>query len=185
MEPSSETSPTADQLELVQRLFVRCHVELRGMLLAILPDFAAVDDVLQETFLTVCRKATAFQPDTSFTAWAATIARLHALDWRRKQGRWPTGLSEDVIDQLCSHPGAVGEQGQADRELVALEQCLENLAPRARQAIELRYRDGHKPAEVARRLGWTAEAIYVALSRARTALRACIEDRLTLEGDAS
>ncbi|MBY0524836.1 MAG: sigma-70 family RNA polymerase sigma factor [Gemmataceae bacterium] len=182
MDDHPQPATPNQHLESVQRLFVRHHNELRGMVLAILPDFSAVDDVLQETFLTVSRKAADFLPDTNFAAWAGTVARLHALDWRRKQGRWANGLSEAVIERLCAHPAALGEPGHADRELAALGQCLAELAPQARRVIELRYREGHKPAEVARRLGWTAEAIYVALSRSRAALRSCVDRRMSLEG---
>ena len=174
-------SPSKSE-DLVRRLFIQHQMQLRGLLLAIIPDFAAVDDIIQETFLTVSRKAADFVPDTNFLAWAAAIARLHALDYRRKHGRWANGLSEQVIEQLYAHPGAVIESEQADRELTALEDCLGTLAPHAREAITLRYREGHKPAEVARRLGWTAEAVYVALSRARSLLRSCIERRLAWEG---
>lgn len=184
MDPASALPSVELHLELVQRLFVRHQNELRGMLLAILPDFSAVDDVLQETFLTISRKAAEFRPESNFVAWAATVARIHALDWRRKQGRWATGLSEAVIEQLYAHPTALGEPQQADRELAALDRCLEELAPQARRAVELRYRDGHKPAEVARRLGWTSDAIYVALSRTRAVLRECVERRLAAEGGA-
>src|SRR6187401_555837 len=129
---SSKPATPGEHLELVQRLFVRHHNELRGMMLAILPDFAAVDDVLQETFLTISRKATDFVPETNFAAWAGAVARLHTLDWRRKQGRWVNGLSEAVIEQLCAHPAALGEPDQANRELEELDHCLEGLAPQAK-----------------------------------------------------
>jgi RNA polymerase sigma-70 factor, ECF subfamily len=182
MENTPKTSEK--HLELVQRLFIRHQMQLRGMVLAILPDFSAVDDILQETFLTVARKASDFQPETNFAAWAAAIARLHALDWRRKQGRWANGLSEEVIERLCEHPAAQSEEGE-DQVLSALESCLQELTPQIQRAIALRYHDGHKPAEVARRLGWTSEAIYVALSRARTALRNCIARKSALGGETS
>jgi DNA-directed RNA polymerase specialized sigma24 family protein len=40
------------------------------------------------------------------------------------------------------------------------------------------YRDEHKPQEIAQRLSWTPAAVSVALSRARRALRECIERQL-------
>jgi RNA polymerase sigma-70 factor (ECF subfamily) len=182
MQDLPDSRQSCDAATHVQTLFVRHQIELRGMLLAILADFAAVDDVLQETFLTVTRKADQFEKGSNFTAWAATIARLHALDWRRKNGRLTTGLSEDVVERLCAAPEALPSTELADRELSALENCLALLSAKMRQAVELRYREGHRPAEVARRLGWSPEAIYVALSRARAALRSCIDDRLGPEG---
>jgi DNA-directed RNA polymerase specialized sigma24 family protein len=42
------------------------------------------------------------------------------------------------------------------------------------------YRDEHKPQEIAARLSWTPAAVSVALSRARKALRECIEHQMTL-----
>ena len=128
------------------------------------------------------RKAEQFEKGSNFTAWAAVIARFHALDWRRKQGRLTTGLSEEVVERLCAAPESLPSTELADRELLALQHCLNRLSAKMRQAVELRYREGHKPAEIARRLGWTPEAIYVALSRARAALRSCLDERLATEG---
>jgi len=45
----------------------------------------------------------------------------------------------------------------------------------------MRYQQAHKPAEIARRLGWGAESVYVALSRARSMLRECVARKLTEE----
>ena len=44
--------------------------------------------------------------------------------------------------------------------------------------IELQYREGLKPGVIAERIGWEANAVYVALSRARASLRKCIERQL-------
>jgi RNA polymerase sigma-70 factor, ECF subfamily len=53
-----------------------------------------------------------------------------------------------------------------------------------KRSVELRYQGDHKPAEIARIIGWTAEAVYVALSRARALLRECIERKMVETGDA-
>jgi RNA polymerase sigma-70 factor (ECF subfamily) len=67
----------------------------------------------------------------------------------------------------------------------ALEHCVSQLAPQAKRAMELRYQKGHKAGEVARIMGWTAEALYVALSRARSTLRVCVERQTAAEEAAS
>ncbi len=41
---------------------------LRAFVLSLAPDFSAADDVLQETFLVVTRKAAEFEPGTNFFA---------------------------------------------------------------------------------------------------------------------
>lgn len=42
--------PDPDQIALVQRLFVQNMVAVRGFVIALMPDFGRVDDVVQETF---------------------------------------------------------------------------------------------------------------------------------------
>jgi RNA polymerase sigma-70 factor, ECF subfamily len=54
---------------------------------------------------------------------------------------------------------------------------MKELPPSMKRSVELRYVGDHKPAEVARMIGWSAEAVHVALSRARSLLRDCIERR--------
>jgi DNA-directed RNA polymerase specialized sigma24 family protein len=60
-----------------------------------------------------------------------------------------------------------------------LAACIQQLAPRARQILELRYaEEPAAPPEIARRLAWTVEAVHVALSRARKFLQECTRRRL-------
>ncbi|MFN4257863.1 MAG: sigma-70 family RNA polymerase sigma factor [Gemmataceae bacterium] len=166
----------ADPVVMVQTLFVRHTPALRGFLYAIVPDFAHVDDVVQETFLTVTRKAREFEPGTNFLAWICAIGRYKAVEIARSQSRRPRPLADEVLDALC----ACEPEPEPDDEprLRLLSSCLEQLAPQARRAVELRYSQAHKPAEIARRLGWTPASVYVALSRARSFLRDCVERRL-------
>ena len=178
---SSSESIQESAREYVNALFVQFSPELRGFILALLPNMSRADDVFQETFLTVTRKAADFQPGTNFLAWACTIARYKVLEAGRKRPADLQPLSEEVLESLSA---VVPEPENEDRELQLLNECLEDLHPHTRRAMELRYEQGHKPAEIARRLGWTAESVYVVLSRARAALRTCVERKLELEGGA-
>ena len=63
----------------------------------------------------------------------------------------------------------------------ALEECKDGLAPKARRVIALRYEESHRPPEIAERLGWTVNAVNVALARARKALRECVDRKLKKE----
>lgn len=174
--PPSSASP--QQTALVQRLFVENTEVVRGFILALMPDFARADDVLQETFLTVTRKAAEFRPGTEFPRWACTIARYKVLEARRGATRAGEELPNDLIEQLAQSP----EAWRSDVRLDYLEQCIEELAPHTRQALEMRYDEDKSPAQIAMVLGWTADSAYSVLSRARSFLRACIERRMILEG---
>lgn len=161
----------------VLQLFVRHQPRIKGFILALLPDFAAAEDVLQETFLVVRQKAGEFEPGTNFLAWALRIARFQVMKAQAARRRQEERFSDEVLEALAD--SAPLEPAVWDeRRLALLPGCLERLAPQARRMVELCYRDEHGPREIARRLDWTPAAVSVALSRARKALRECIERQL-------
>ncbi len=173
-------SPANDAVVGVQTLFVGHLPALRGFVISLTGDPGLVDDIIQETFLTISAKASTFEVGTNFKAWAWSIARLKTLEALRKSGKHRY-LAADVIESLCAHEEAF-DWNEFDRMQRHVAACIEDLAPKARTAVELRYRHGHSAAEVARRMGWTANAIHVALSRARKTLRECVEKRVVAEG---
>ena len=65
-------------------LFVRHEGTIRAFVRALQPSLSEADDILQETFLTVSRKAESFEPGTNFVAWACGIARLKILEHHRQ-----------------------------------------------------------------------------------------------------
>lgn len=161
--------------QIVLQLFVRHQPRIKGFILALLPDFAAAEDVLQETFLVVQKRAEEFAPDSNFLAWVFRIARFQVMKARTAHQRQSNRLSDAVLEALAD---SAPVEPWDDRRLLALPGCLERLAPQARRIVDLFYRDEHKPQEIASRLGWTPAAVSVALSRARKALRECIERQL-------
>jgi RNA polymerase sigma-70 factor (ECF subfamily) len=125
----------------------------------------------------VQRKSADFDPGTNFLAWAFRIARFQVMKAQTAHQRHAERLSDAVLESLAD---CVPVEPWDDRRLAHLPYCLEKLAPQARRIVELFYRDEHKPQEIAARLSWTPAAVSVALSRARKALRECIEHQMTL-----
>lgn len=162
----------------MQGLFL-AHIDLiRGFIRALVRDRHLADDVLQETFLTVTRKAEDFEPGTNFPRWACAVARLKVLEAHRREKGNMLFLSEEAIEALSTSE----EVPAADYRTDLLECCIKDLPPAMKRSVELRYVGDHKPAEIARIIGWSAEAVYVTLSRARALLRQCIERKI-LEAD--
>ncbi len=169
-----------DATALVQRLFVQHAAQLRGFIVALAPDLAMADDVFQETFLTVTAKAETFDTNRDFLAWACGIGRMKLMEAGRRAAKQWRPLSDEVLEALsASEPRTESE----DARLRYLAECTGKLAPQSRRIVEMCYQQGHKPAEIARRIEWTAEAVYVALSRARAALRQCVGRKVAAEGD--
>lgn len=159
----------------VQQLFVRHQSSIRAFILSIHPSFAEADDILQESFLTVTRKANEFAEGSNFIAWSFAIARFKTLESRRRRPLAGEQLSDEVLEALSA---SAPDAGFFDRRLEALQRCLDKLAPKARDMVRLRYHEECGPEEIARQLAWKQNAVNVALSRARAALRKCVGRRV-------
>lgn len=168
----SDLPPTAG--EQVQMLFVRHEGAVRAFVRALQPSLPDADDVLQETFLTVSRKASSFEPGSNFVAWACGIARLKVLEQHRRQRR-ATVLSEAAILALAED--APSENVTQMRE-AALARCLEKIAPKARDLLWRRYNGRQSSDDMAEVSGMTSTAVRVALSKARAFLRDCVSAEL-------
>ncbi len=120
---------------LVQTLFVQNMMAVRGFVIGLMPDFSRVDDVMQETFLTVTAKAADFLEGSNFRSWACAIARFKVLEALRRPGSREVALDEEVVDALDEEvvdalcATAVEEEWQPEEELRLLARCKEELAP--------------------------------------------------------
>lgn len=174
-------SEAAKHSEAVHALFVRHSSEVRGFILALLPDMSRVDDVFQETFVTVSRKAGDFELGTNFLGWVCSIARYKVKEALRAQSGRMQPLTDEVIEALCASEPPVEPD---ETRLKVLQTCLRELPSHTQRAFELRYQHAHRPPEVARLLGWSTASVYVVLSRARAMLRECVERTLKAEAEA-
>ncbi len=164
----------AARREDVLRGFLAHQGMLRAYAFAIIGDWDAADEAVQETAVYVCAHWADLPADGDFAAWARGVARLRALECRRRRPRG--GVAPDVAAAL---PIAESEAGAAERS--ALSRCIEALPADAGQLIDWHYRDGLAGDVIADRLGRSIDAVYMALSRARRRLRDCMRRRLAGE----
>lgn len=161
----------------VQGLYLQYQPAIRSYILSIIPDFSLADDVLQETFIVVTRRASSFELGTSFAAWVKTIARFKCLEAIRSGKRKFESLSDEVIDALSAERHEF--PAEVDSRLGILAACIEELAPQAKRSINFRYRNDHLPPEIASRMNCTVQSVNVTLSRARSFLRDCVQRKMT------
>lgn len=172
----SEKNDPDSHVAEVQGLFIKHQPAVRGFILSMIPDFSLADDLVQETFLVVTKKAHTFEMGTSFLAWVRSIARYKVLETLRQHSRRNCFLSEEVLEALVVEQEHLSTN--TDICLQHLATCISKLAPQARKAIELRYRRDCRPPEVARLMGCTMQSANVTLSRARAFLRNCLDQQM-------
>lgn len=179
--PVSAVSIRAMDPKSLFEILIREHADrLMVYLRAVVRDPAAVDDLFQETMLTAWRNLDRFDRERPFGPWLRGIAGKLVLAWRRKNCDQPRLCDAEVLELLDQRltqtdrlPGDT-----LDEQLEALRDCLQDLPETYRSAIELRYRDQQKPAEITAQLQLNAETVKKRLQRARAMLLECLTGKL-------
>lgn len=176
----SRDSEVRDSVQRVQQLFLEHAAEIRGFTSALMPDEELVDDVVQETFMAISARADDYDPGRSFRGWAFGFARRKVLEVGRRARRGAEPLPADILELLAA---TENEMSLLKVRLRFLDECVGRLAPTARKVIEQCYQQALKPSEIGRRMGWTAASVSVALSRARAAIRKCLDQKISAIGE--
>lgn len=149
--------------------------KLLGVCLRILSDRQLAEDVLQDTYLTVWRKAETFDPSrASPITWLVTIARNRSIDRLRSAAPMrKTTPVEDAHDLADAAPLASDVVEHGD-DVKRLNVCLEELEDKVRGAIRTAFMDGVTYDTLAQRenvpLGTMKSWIRRGLLRLRTCL---------------
>lgn len=165
---STESDPTRwFELE------VRPHEEaLRSYLQARFPDLGESDDILQETYIRVCR-ARATVEIHSTKALLFTTARNVALDtFRRRRARPVETLTTSDTARIPTEAPDAAEVASRRQELDLLAEAVAALPPQCREVMLRRYRDGAAGKDIADQLGLSPETVKVHLARG---MRRCAE----------
>ncbi len=132
-------------------LYRLTSAKLFGVCLRICGDRQAAEDVLSDVYLTIWKRAGAFEPGrASPISWLATIARNRAIDWRRSAGRAPSARIEDIAE-LADGRASAEQTMLLDEREAQLHDCLDQLEQRQRDAIRTAFFDGLTYAELAER----------------------------------
>ena len=155
-------------------LYQRTSAKLFGICIRLLPSEADAQDVLQEVYLTVWRKAGLYdQAKASPITWLAVMARNKAID-RLRGKQLATDPLEAANDVAADDPSAfdIVEQGQ-ERERLA--DCLGELEPQHAAIIRAAFVDGLTYAELAARDAVPLGTMKSWIRRSLLRLRGCLE----------
>ena len=141
--------------------------------------FHDAEDVVQRIAQELARRFDEYESSRPFVGWALWIAKSRVIDFYRAQDRRRVIFSDELLGQLADTIAKQADGRSNRRE--ALEACLEELPPKSRRLLDLRYVEELSAAEMAQDTGTTSGSVRVLLSRVRTVLASCIERRLAME----
>jgi RNA polymerase sigma-70 factor (ECF subfamily) len=165
---------TARSEESMRDLYRTYGPELYGFAVSALGDRGQAEDLVQEVFTRVWRKAETYDAGrASFRTWLYGIARNAIIDQKRRAAVRPA---------LPAHEVDTDEQGGVDASLEhallrwQVAAALERLTPEHRQVIRLAHFQGLTLREIAERTGLPLGTVKSRTSYALRGLRLALEE---------
>ena len=162
-----------DQTSL-KSLYERTSAKLYGICVRLLKDEAEAQDVLQEVYLAIWRKASSFDSSRAGAiTWMATIARNRAID--RLRARHAPGEELESATELPDDSPSSFDVLETAQDVSRLRRCLEELESRASQMIRAAFFDGATYPQLAEREGVPLPTMKSWIRRGLLSLRGCLE----------
>jgi RNA polymerase sigma-70 factor (ECF subfamily) len=150
--------------------------KLFGVCLRILNNRSEAEDVLQDVYVTVWRKAAGFDPGlASPITWLVTIARNRAIDRLRASTMARRTEPIEAADAVSDPAPSAGERLELAQRYQRLAGCLDELEGRQSAAIRAAFLDGTTYEELATRMGVPLGTMKSWIRRGLLKLRACLE----------
>ena len=161
------------------RLFEAFSDRIYRLAVRFLNDPAEAEEIVQDTFLTICEKIDSFEGRSKLGTWIYRIAANHALMRLRSRKRVGPSLDDESSDDdEAIMPGLLNDWSQAPESITAnaesiaeMERAIAALPDALRTAFILRDLEELSTEEAAETLGISPGALKVRLHRARLLLR--------------
>ena len=164
-----------------EMLYDRYGSMVMGLALKITGDRSLAEEVVQETFWRVWRKADLFQTQRgAFTSWFFGITRNLSIDLLRRQKTQvqPVNETEQIIEQTADPSTDVPEAAWLRQKHQQMRTAIETLPNEQRSVIEMAYFRGMTRQEIAQATGEPLGTIH---TRARLALQK-LREELQMQG---
>jgi RNA polymerase sigma-70 factor, ECF subfamily len=166
---------TPREVEELAAYWTGAQRTVAGFVRSLVTDFHESEEVLQRVAVTLVRKHGQYDPTRPFVAWALGVARFEVLAFLHERSSDRLVFSDALVERIAeSHERAARDPSPAPQ---FVDECVEELDGRARQAIQLRYGGNLRTAQIARTMQLSDGAVRMLLSRARALLRKCVELR--------
>lgn len=157
-------------------LYDATRAKLYGVILTVLGERSAADDLLQEIYVKIWDRAADYDSaKASPITWMATIARNRALDEVRRP-RHTIDLPEEALERVSGDVPDPLERRQGSEQLRRLMACLAALADDRRQMILLAYYRGWTREALSKRFDRPIPTIKTLLHRSLAQLKGCLGD---------
>lgn len=176
MSKTDKPQDAADQ-EVFLRLLFQHERRLESFVFSLVADFAAAEDIVQETKIMLWQQFDRYDPQKDFGAWARSIAYYQVLSHRKKMMRSrEQQFSSKFLEAVAQAQEELSPKAAAREE--SLKQCVDQLQRQQQQLLLQCYSGEQTIKAVAEQRGRSVNATYKLLEKIRRQLSRCIERRL-------
>jgi RNA polymerase sigma-70 factor (ECF subfamily) len=138
----------------LRAIYQRCSGRVLALSLRILRTQSEAEEVVQETFLEIWKRAHEYDPRRGgIEGWVLTIARSRAIDRLRSQGIAARYHSAATLDDSLTGLPVVPDSAEQKQERARVEAALGALPAEQRRVVELAYYEGLSQSEISERTG--------------------------------
>ncbi|MEQ8847473.1 sigma-70 family RNA polymerase sigma factor [Botrimarina sp.] len=166
----------------ITRLIIKHRGKLYGYILACVRNHHDAEEVFQEVSVGIVGSFHKLRCPDEFLPWAMEIARRQVFSFFRKSKR-PMVYDSELVGVLAEAAGRNLDSTEVNQQRdAALRRCVEQLPPRSREVLQLRYGESFAGVDqIAEHLGRSMAATYGVLKRIRINLRECVERHFPME----
>ncbi len=169
------------QLEAFNQLVLRYQNLVYSVAYRLMNDGASAGDVTQDTFIKAYQRINTFKGG-NFKAWLTRIASNLCYDELRRQKRRPQTYLEDMSPEDSDDPVPIPSDDSTPEEVAqqselqqAIQQCISALKDDQRTVLVLSDVQGMSYQEIADSISVQIGTVKSRLSRARLAVRNCLQ----------
>ncbi len=174
----------AEQPDALGVLYDRYSRLVFSLALNAVGERSTAEEITQEVFLQVWKKATTYRPERSkVVTWLSSIARYRAIDaWRRQSARPVVQADFWTEAGALTDPLDVEHSVELRHRARQVRAALANLPPEQRQALALAYFRGYTHREIADELDTPLGTVKTRIRLAMQKLRNLLEEVSVDEG---
>lgn len=156
-------------------LFEALAPAVKGLAMRQGADAPAAEEIVQETFLTVWRKAALYAPERgSANAWVYAIARNVRIDRLRREPPWQELTDEP--DNRAADDTPADEAMAAGQIQIRVRRVLNQLPPEQAAVVRLAFIDGLSHAQIAEATGAPLGTVKTRMNLAYQKMRAALQE---------
>ncbi len=162
-------------------LYDRYGRRVFGLAARMLNDSASSEEVTQDVFLRVWRRAQSYTPTKGkFTTWLFRIAHNRTIDELRKRRRDRNRHSSDIAEHydLESNEISPSEAVVSNSEYAQVRAAIHMLPPPQRRVVELSYFKGYTQTEIAAKTGQPLGTVKTRMRLALIKLRKALAEEI-------